>query len=178
MAKADNNLFLSNLSGTIGDQMTIMNRGGSTIVSKAQKKRKKKSTVAQLQTQHNFKSATTYAKNILLDPDMEALYKAAAGPGQNAYNMAIRDATNPPEIISIIRTGDKIIVRAKDVFRVYRVKVAIYTADEVLQEEGYAMMERNNLDWTYQVKTALKTGTIKVKAEDLPGNETHSEISI
>jgi hypothetical protein len=187
MARADNNLFMSNLSGTIGNQMTIRQRGGSTIVSKKQKKSKKRSTEAQLEVQETFNESTLYAKKVMLDPDLKALYKAVALPGQNAYNMAIRDALNPPEIKSVItdnytgKTGDQIVVRAIDVFRVFQVVVAIYTAAGTLLEKGNAVMGRNSIDWTYTAtkkNTNPKGGKIVAIAEDLPGNETYSEISI
>jgi hypothetical protein len=178
MAKADDNLFMSNLSGTIGKQVTIKKRGGSTIVSKAQKKRKKQGSEAQLEVQDKFHRAIGYANQALLDPDLKSLYKAVALPGQNAHNVAVRDALNPPEIKSIVKTGDKIVVRAIDVFRIYQVTVAIYTASGTLLESGNAVMGRNSLDWTYTATTDIKGEKIKVMAEDLPGNKTYSEISI
>ncbi|MVT40037.1 hypothetical protein GO495_05545 [Chitinophaga oryziterrae] len=187
MARADNNLFMSNLSGTIGNQMTIRHRGGSTIVSKKQKKSKKRSTEAQLEVQEKFSGAILYANKVMLDPDLKALYKAVALPGQNAHNMAVRDARNPPEIKSVItdnytgNAGDQIVVRAIDVFRVFQVVVAIYTAAGALLEQGNAVMGRNSIDWTYTAtkkNTALKGGKIVAMAEDLPGNQTYSEISM
>jgi hypothetical protein len=167
--------------------MTIKQRGGSTIVSKKQKKRKKGSTAAQLEVQQQFHRATLYANKALLDPDLKALYLAIAPPGRNAYNMAVRDARNPPEIKSVItdyytgKTGDQIVVRAVDIFRVFQVTVAIYTAAGTLLEEGNAVMGRNSIDWTYTAtkkNTDLKGGKIVAMAEDLPGNQTNSEIPI
>jgi hypothetical protein len=185
MAKADNNVILSHLSGSIGDQLTVRQSNGTTIVSKKQKKRKKRSTEKQLAAQGHFRESTRKAKWLLRDPDMEAFYQSKAGPGLTAYNMAFKDAYNPPEIRSITTTeyfgipGDKIVVRAIDVFRVFRVTVAIYSATDVLQEQGDAIIARNGKDWTYTAtkdNKGLKGLKIKVMAEDVPENKTYSEI--
>lgn len=185
MAKADNNLILTHLSGSIGNQLTIRQRGGSTIVSKKQKKSKKRATPKQLVSQNHFKEATRKAKWLLEDPDMFAFYDSVKGPGQTAYNMAFKDAYNPPEITEI-RTdqylgnaGDKIMVRAIDVFRVYRVTVAIYSAKDALLEQGDAIIARNGKDWTYTTtkeNKVLKGVKVQVMAEDVPENKTYSEI--
>src|SRR4051812_5093098 len=98
MAKADNNVILSHLSGSIGDQITIRQTGGSTIVSKKQRKRKKKSTEKQLDVQINFKSNSYRAMKLLEDPDLSEFYHSVKTPGRTAYNMAVKDVANPPEI--------------------------------------------------------------------------------
>jgi hypothetical protein len=185
MAKGDNNLILSHLSGTIGDQVTIRQRAGSTIVSKAQKKRKKKGTQKQLNAQQHFRNASRIAKMLLQDPDIKSLYEAAAPPGRTAYNMALGDAYSPPEITAVTtnqylgKAGDKIIVRAVDDFRVYNVTLSIYSAKGALIEQGSAILSRNGKDWTYTItkeNNSLKGTLIKIMAEDIPGNQTLSEV--
>lgn len=177
MAKADNNVLLNNLSGSIGKQVTIKQRGGKTIVSKAQQPREKAATGKQLEAQDRFTEATAYAKGVLADPDMAAVYRSMAQPGQNAYNIAIRDAYNPPVIENIEKAGNDITVRATDDFRVYRVTVAVYDAEGVMQEEGNALMGRNGKDWVYAATTEVLSGCrVLAVAEDLPGNRTNREI--
>lgn len=179
MAKADNNVLLNKLSGSIGKQVTIKQRGGKTIVSKAQQPRGKAATGKQLEAQDKFTEATAYAKGVLADPDMAAVYRSMAQPGQNAYNIAIRDAYNPPVIENIEKAGNDIIVRATDDFRVYRVTVAIYDAEGVMKEEGNALMGRNGKDWTYTANTEAIPGCrVMAVAEDLPGNRTNREIGL
>lgn len=185
MAKADNNLILSHLSGSIGGQLTVRQSGGSTIVSKKQRKTKKRLSEKQIYVKAHFKETSYRAMLLLEDPDMFAFYDSVKGPGQTAYNMAVRDVYNPPEITGIRtdqylgKAGDKIVVRAIDVFRVYRVTVAIYSAKDVLLEEGDAIVARNGKDWTYTTtkeNKILKGLKLKVMAEDVPENKTYKEV--
>ena len=48
-----------------------------------------------------FSIATAYAKNAVKDPEIKALYQAAAKGGQRAFNVAIVDALNAPTVESI-----------------------------------------------------------------------------
>lgn len=185
MAKADNNVILSHLSGSIGNQITIRQTEAGTIVSKKQRKGRKKSSEKQIDIQLNFRSTSYRAKRLLEDPDMLEFYNSVKIPGRTAYNMAVKDVINPPEIRDI-RTdqylgnvGDKIVVKAVDVFRVFRVSVAIYSAKDVLVEEGDAIIARNGKDWTYTTtkeNKVLKGTKVKVMAEDVPANKTYSEM--
>lgn len=184
MAKADNNVILSHLSGSIGNMITIRQTKGGTIVSKKQTQRKKRSSEKQENLQVHFKTTSYRAKRLLEDPDMYEFYDSVKGPGQTAYNMAVKDVYNPPEITDIRtdqysgKAGDKIVVRAVDVFRVFRVNVAIYSETDVLLEEGNAIIARNGKDWTYittQDNNVVKGTKVKVMAEDVPENKTYSE---
>lgn len=178
MAKADNNILLTNLSGSIGKQLTIKQRGGKTIVSKAQAKREKVPSVKQLEAQEKFSAATLYAKGVLADPDMAKVYRSAAKAGQNAYNIALRDAYNAP-VIESIEVGESIVVRVTDDFRVFQVTVAIHSAEGTLLEKGNALMGRNGMDWVYTIAGENNTpegAKLSVMAEDLPGNQTNSEL--
>jgi hypothetical protein len=185
MAKADNNVILSHLSGSIGDQLTVRQTEAGTIVSKKQRKSKKRPTEAQVYVKVHFKETSHRAMALLADPDLFEFYDSVKGPGQTAYNMAVKDVFNPPEIRDIStnqylgKAGDKIVIRAVDVFRVFRVTVAIYSAKDVLLEEGDAIIARNGKDWTYTTtkeNKVLKGVKIKVMAEDVPANKTYSEI--
>jgi hypothetical protein len=187
MAKATNNILLAQLSGTIGKQLTVMQRGGQTIVSKAKKKIKRRPSDKQMDARFKFMTAASYGKWVMENPDLKEVYQAAVKPGQNAYNLAVSDAYNPPEVQDV-RTdgyhghaGDTIIVRAIDDFRVFQVIVSIYTAAGQLLEEGNALQCRNVKDWTYTAKQEnpdFKGGWIVAMAEDLAGNCTESKVSI
>ena len=187
MARANKNVILSHLSGTIGNQVTVRNYGDRTIVSQKQQKTKIKATEKQKVARMSFQDAAERARMLMEDPDIKALYQAAATPGVNAYNIALKDAYHAPEIISINtdnyrgKTRDTITVRAYDAFRVFRVTVAIYNADNVLVEEGNALINRNAKDWTYTATSdhpGAKGSIVRVMAEDIPGNETSGEIVI
>jgi len=186
MAIAKNNLILTNVSGTIGEQLTLMQRAGKTILSKAKKKKGKnyKFTQSQLDVQEKFADATAYANSVKADPDMTAAYLAVAKPGQNAHNLAIRDFYNAPEIHHITaegyngKAGQQLVVRATDDFRVYRVTVTIISAEGELIEEGSAILGRNGVDWYYTTKVdhpGFKGSIVRAMAEDLPGNKTAVE---
>jgi hypothetical protein len=187
MAKADNNVILSHLSGSIGNQITIRQTGGKTIVSKKQRKSRKRLSPMQVQVKVNFKGTSRRAMQLLNDPDLKDFYESVKRGGQTAYNMAVKDVSNPPEIESINadlysgKAGEQIIIRAIDVFRVYRVTVTIYSADDVLLEQGNAIIARNGKDWSYTTTKAnkvLKGAKIAAEAEDVPGNITTSEITL
>ncbi len=187
MARAKNNLLLTQVSGTIGKQLTVSQRGGQAILSKAKEKKGKryKFSPKQLDVQSKFANAADYASDVKADPDMVAAYMAIAKPGQNANNLAIRDFYNAPEIHSFKadgytgKAGQKILVRATDDFRVYQVVVAIYSASGTLVEEGNALLGRNGIEWTYTTvkdNRSYKGYKVKAMAEDLPGNQTFEEI--
>lgn len=187
MARANNNVILSHLSGSIGNQITIRQTGGNTIVSKKQRKSRKRISAKQVEVKVIFKDATHRAMRLLKDPDMKDFYESIKGPGQTAYNMAVKDVINPPEIKDIRtdlysgKAGEQIIIRAIDVFRVYRVTVSICSEDGVLIEQGNAIVARNGKDWTYTTTKAnkvLKGAKIQAEAEDVPGNKTYSEVTL
>jgi hypothetical protein len=187
MARAKNNLLLTQVSGTIGKQLTVTQRAGQAIIGKAKAKKGKryKFTPKQLNVQSRFADAADYACDVKADPDMVAAYMAVAKPGQNANNLAIRDFYNPPEIHALKadgytgKAGQEITVRATDDFRVFQVVVSIYSASGTLIEEGNAVQGRNGINWTYTTgkkNTGYKGGKVKAMAEDLPGNQTFEEI--
>jgi hypothetical protein len=185
MAKVKNNIFLENLTGTIGKKMNIYNLNGQTIVRKAKKKKPFVATPKQIRAQHKFQDATDYASKAIQDPELKAAYAAIAPPGLNAYNMALKDAYNPPVIERIDidnyrgKVGDTVIIRATDIFRVYQVTVEICTMEGVVLEKGNAQLGRNGKDWIYTAlieQVGLRGGKVIAMAEDVPGNKTHSEV--
>lgn len=187
MARVVNNVFLNGVSGTISKQMTVVNRRDLTVIRRSRRANKDaKPTPRQVDAQDKFTEASDYARRMMEDPDMKALYASYAAAGKNAYNMALKDAYNPPVIqhISVVNyqggPGDTIVVRAVDQFRVYQVSVAIYSADGVQLEAGLAFQGRNGKDWTYTAvgNNPAEMGVrIVATAEDVPGNKTISEIS-
>jgi hypothetical protein len=137
---------------------------------------KNKPTKKQLEARYKMKVAAAYAREILLDPVVKAFYKSKAGPGQNAYNMAVKDAYNSPEIQQITFEDMTVTVRATDEFRVEHVEVQVKDAQGKLVERGHAEMGWNGVDWKYTVTTLPKGGKIVVIAVNMPGNETVKEL--
>jgi hypothetical protein len=113
-------------------------------------------------------------------PDLRNAYLAVARAGQTAYNMALKDAYNEPEVVSLItqgyhgEAGNIIVVLAKDDFRVKTVKITIYNVDSELIEEGTAVANANGLSWLYITTSTnlnIPGSRIIATATDVPGNE-------
>ncbi|MBC8033007.1 MAG: hypothetical protein H7Y03_02605 [Chitinophagaceae bacterium] len=186
MAKSDDNVVMKGMTGIIGDMLVFKNRAGQTVVSKIPKfKENRVATAKQQLVQDRFAMACFYAKAAINNPDTKEAYQAAAERGQSAYNVAFADFFNAPIIVSITKesytgaVGSNLSIRAKDDYKVTRIKVSIRAADDTLIEEGDAAAPVDTLEWEYAATVAnpLVAGSkIKVTAYDLPGNETSLEV--
>lgn len=184
MATSSNNIITHGLSGTVGDMLVFSQRGGKTIVSKIADRSNVQQTEKQKQTTQRFQEAVIYAKSALADPDAKQAYADKATGNQTAYNVAIADLFNAPEIEQINmqgytgKPGDTITVRATDDFKVKQVTVAIFNADGSLVEQGDAQPSANSMDWVYKAMASngdLAGDKIVIRASDLPGNTTESQ---
>ncbi|WPV64043.1 hypothetical protein [Chitinophaga sp. LS1] len=178
MALVKDNILLQCVRGSLGDQLTIYERNGQIIIAKKRGPSKNKPTIKQLEARYKMKIAAAYALAILEDPDLKAYYKSLAGPGQNAYNMAVKDAYASPEIQNIRFEEETVIVTAKDEFRVAAVEIRVVDTDGVIVDRGAAVLGRNGVDWYYKVASQPPGGKIIVVAVDLPGNETVRELKL
>ncbi|MBW8685584.1 hypothetical protein [Chitinophaga rhizophila] len=178
MAIVKDNILLQMVRGTIANQVTIYERNGQTIMAKKRGKSNKKPTARQLEARKKMTQATARALLLLQDPELEAYYASLAGPGQNAYNMAVKDAYHSPDIQHIRLEDKQVVVTAKDQFRVAEVKVQVIDADGVIAHSGSAVLGRNGVDWHYKFAALPASGTIIAIAVDLPGNETVQELLI
>ena len=187
MATSNNNIITHGLSGKIGDMLVFTQRGGKTIVGKVPDKSKVAFTEKQKKVTLKFQEAVFYAKNALNDVPTKEAYTNEAKVGQSAYNVAVADFFNAPEIDSVDFTlytgqpGEKILVRATDDFQVKQVTVAIYNSDGSLVEKGDAQLDSTGLRWEYLTTTIneqLSGDKIVVQATDLPGNMTESQNSL
>ncbi|WP_343670843.1 hypothetical protein [Chitinophaga sp.] len=178
MAIVKDNILLQLVRGTLGDQITIYERNGQIIMAKKRGPSKKKPTKKQLEARYKMQVAAAYAVVILEDPELKAYYKSLAGPGQNAYNMAVKDAYRSPEVQNIKFEEETVVVTAKDEFRVAEVQVRIVDAAGVILEKGAAVLGRNGVDWYYKAANLPPGGKVIVVAVDLPGNETVREVSL
>ncbi|WP_343671454.1 hypothetical protein [Chitinophaga sp.] len=178
MAIVKDNILLQLVRGTLGDQITIYERNGQIIMAKKRGPSKKKPTKKQLEARYKMRVAAAYAVAILEDPELKAYYKSLAGPGQNAYNMAVKDAYRSPEIQNIQFEEETVVVTAKNEFRVAEVDVRVLDAAGSILERGKAALGRNGVDWYYKVASRPPGGKLIIVAVDLPGNETVREVSI
>ncbi|WPV64931.1 hypothetical protein [Chitinophaga sp. LS1] len=178
MALVKDSLLLQLVRGTLGDQLTIYERNGQIIMAKKRGPSKKKPTKKQLEARYKMQVAAAYAKMILLDPELKAYYKSKAGAGQNAYNMAIKDAFKSPEVQQIRFEETTVIVTAKDEFRVAEVEVRVHDAAGAMLERGKAVLGRNGVDWYYNAASLPAGGKVVAVAEDLAGNGTVREVRL
>ncbi len=187
MAQARENVLTRGLSGTIARQLTFRQLAGKTVVGKLRGPSSVPPTDEFLARQAKFKSSIAYAKGAIKDPAVKALYKAAAKPGQSAFNMAMVDAFLAPKVNSINTdnyhgaAGDTILVNASDDFKVKGVTVSVHNAAGDLVEEGVAVMQINEADWLFtaaQANAAPAGSKITAVANDLPGNSTSFSVNL
>jgi hypothetical protein len=178
MAIVKDPLLLRCVRGSLGDEITIYERNGQIIMAKKRGPSKNKPTPKQLEARYKLKIAAAYAREILLDPAVKAFYKSKAGPGQNAYNMAVKDAYHSPEIQNITLEDMTVTVRATDAFRVEHVEVDVKDAAGKRVGSGRAQLQWNGVDWKYTVATLPVNGKIVVRAVNMPGNETVRELPL
>ena len=186
MAKNIKNTIIHGVSGKFGEQIVFRQVNGKTLLCQAPK-RGGESSPKQLEQQDKFAKASQYAVNALEDSNLLTDYtlEAKKRKSMSAYNVAVADYLNPPNIELVDTSaytgsvGDRIKVQAFDDFKVTVVMVQIQAADDSVIEEGTATQQ--GLEWIYTVKTvnANRAGTkINVKATDLPGNVAEESVEL
>ncbi|UPK69708.1 hypothetical protein [Chitinophaga filiformis] len=188
MAYVKANPFTKGVSGTVGDMMNFRVRKGKTVVAVKRGPSTKPPTEEQQETNERFITASLFAQDAMKDPAIKAQYQKAAKGGQTAYNVALRDAMNPPVIDALDisgykgTAGDLIAVKARDVITPVSVKVAIFSQAGVLLEQGDAVIKaKDRRFWIYTVTTAnaaLPGTRVVATAVDLPGNAAEKTITI
>ena len=179
-----NNIITHGLSGKVGDILVFSQRNGKTVVGKLPDKSHVQQSEKQKQTVQKFQEAVIYAKSALADAATKATYDKEAKEGQTAYNVAVADFFNAPQIDSIDlsqytgQANESIVIKATDDFKVKQVIVAIYNSDGSLVEKGDAKLDVSGLHWVYLttvVNEQLSGDKIVVQATDMPGNLTESQ---
>jgi hypothetical protein len=187
MAQSKDNILVKGLSGTIARLLTFRQRAGKTIVSKLLRPSTATPSDKAAAVRAKFTTSVAYAKAAVKDPAIKAGYQAVAKDGQTAYNMALADAFQSPQISGIDAAayhgaaGDAITVKATDDFKVAAVKVSIFSAAGALLEQGNTVMQINEVDWLYtatQANAALAGSKITAEATDLPGNSTSLSLTL
>lgn len=109
----------------------------------------------QLAHQEAFREAIAYAKTA---KDQAVYITRAQGTTLSAFNVAVADWFNKPEILEIDArgwTGDinqSIRVKAQDDIRVTKVHVVIRDENDAILEQGEAV-QSDGLWWTYNTQT-------------------------
>ena len=131
-----------------------------------------------------FQEAVIYGKSVLTDPTTKALYEEKTAPGKSAYNVAVADYFNAPNIKEVDLSnytgeeGSTIRIKATDDFEVADVQVKIANADGTLVEVGNAVLQSDGLFWLYtatKLNESLQGDKITVTVSDIPGNNTIEE---
>ncbi len=183
MAKSKNNVITHGLSGKIGDLLVFRQRAGQTVVTKVPQQ-KKTATEKQKEVRRRFQQAVLYATSTLAVPGAKEVYQGTAKPGQTAYNVAVADFFNVPDIHEVDlsaytgQPGDTIRIRVSDDFMVKAVHVTINNGDGSLVENGNATADASGRLWTYtatQTNDMLAGDRILVTASDMPGNIAEEE---
>ncbi len=161
-------------------RVSVRQVGKQLIVTERVKKRTPNTEKAQ-QAKERFLDAAFYAAKQSADPASKTFYEQGiTEKKRSAYAVAMSDYLVAPKV-EFINTldykgnvGDLIAIRAKDDFRVVRVKVEILGAGGSVIEDGEAETDdsaRNG--WTYSAKAlnaTLAGTTIRATAIDTPGN--------
>lgn len=185
MAKSNNNIVTHGLSGRI-DELVFRQRFGQTVVTRNPRVSREPSN-AQLSLRSRFRQAAAYAKAAVSDAATKLFYGSKAKEGQSAYNVALADFFNTPEIGEIDTsayngsTGSRIMVPVTDGGKVVSVKVKIQKSDGTLIEEGAALQQSNGLYWMYYasaLNNSLSGSIISVSATDLPNHSSLKQITI
>lgn len=180
MGESKNNLATEGLSGQVGNLVFRRRKSdGKVFVSRQPAAFEGEPTEAQKAVQTKFQQAIIYGKTALADPITKALYADKASAGQSAFNVAVADFFNAPNIDEIDvsqytgQIGSTVRVRATDDFNVVSVFVHIANADSSLVEEGNAILQANGVDWIYtaiKLNASLDGDKITVTASDVPHN--------
>ena len=187
MAESNDNPLTKGLSGSIGKELTYRQRGGKTIVSKYRRKTTVLPTEKLVHIRAGFASAIAYAKKVVNDPALKAMYDTVTKDGQTAFNVATSDALKAPEVTGILtdgyrgNPGDQIIIDAMDDFKVAAVAVFIQTAKGDLLEHGIAGLEPETTKWLYKATVTNPSpagSVITAMAKDLPGNVTSISVHL
>jgi len=178
MAIVTDNILLQLVRGSIGRQLTIYERNGQIIMAKKRGPSRKKPSQKQLEARDKMTIASARAQLMLEDPEVKAYYQSLAGPGQNAYNMAVKDAYRSPEIQNIRLEAEEVVVTAQNEFRVAEVEVQVIDADGVVTGSGQAFPGRNGVEWHYKTTALPAGGKIIVVAKNLAWNPTVKELRL
>jgi hypothetical protein len=185
MAESNKNLATDGLRGQVGNFVFRRRRAdGKIFVSRHPGEQEVEPTDAQQLIRERFQQAAIYGQSVITDPQLKAEYKAAAKPGQSAYNVAVADFFHAPDIREVDmsdysgQVGDVIRIKVTDDFSVQQVSVKIENADATFVEEGEAALSSDGLSWIYTATAAnesLSGDKITVTATDRPQNISREE---
>lgn len=179
------NDLIEGSSGRFGKRLIYRQRGSKTIIARRTSRKRNPNTTRQQEVRELFGEGIIYARGVIADPAIKALYQSKVKGNQTAFNLAVSDFCKAPEITKYNvsryagQIGDIISVRAVDDFRVEWVKLTITDSADTLIEEGTAVLSPNGADWIYTatvLNPSLAGTKLFISAADLPGNITSQEV--
>ena len=184
MAESKRNIVIQGMSGKLGDMIVFRQRAGKTIAAAAPRSPQGEGTPAQQAVREKFQQAILYGRTAISDPATKEEYQAKAPEGKSAFNVAVADFFNAPDIVEIDvkeysgSPGQRIRVKVTDDFKVKSVWLAIQNDDGSIVEQGNAIADPNGIDWIYTSTTenlSLPNDKVTVTATDNPDNLAVSE---
>jgi len=185
MGESKSNLATEGLSGQVGNLVFRRRKSDDKVfVSRQPAAFEGEPTDAQKAVQSKFQQAIIYGKTAVADPTVKALYEQKKSAGQSAFNVAVADFFNAPNIQEIDVTAytgqieSTIRIRATDDFTVESVSVHIVNGEGSLVEDGNAILQPNGVDWLFtatKLNESLVGDKITVTASDIPHNNTVQE---
>jgi hypothetical protein len=160
--------LIKGVRGQIGDLIYRLMPDGSTVVSRAPRKKKRKFSRKQKAHQSRFGEAAAYAREAAEEHPIYA-GMAAAAPMKTAYNFAVSDWWHPPVIRRIERKDGHILVEATDNVMVARVQVSILDRGGKTVEKGEATRREDDW-WEFASASSTPGTTVIAEAWDLPGH--------
>jgi hypothetical protein len=186
MADVNLNALVDGLSGKVGKNVVLRQRGGRTFLS-TRPAGSSIVSVKQQEQRDRFQRAVRYARTALLKPEVKAEYEELVKDKEflSSFTAAVTDYFKAPEISEIDlsgytgKAGDQIIMRSSANFKITEVEVTLLQVDGTVVESGDAVStDPARLEWTYLAtqEVALITGLkVVVAAKDRPGKEVTSE---
>ena len=185
MAQSKKNIATEGLSGKVGNFVFRRRKSDDKIfVSRVPVGSEEEPSEARKAVQRKFQRGILYGKSAMADPDTKALYTAKATGGRSAFNVAIADYFNAPQIEKIEMgnysgaIGSTITITVNDDFAVSSVHIKIENMDGSLVEDGEAAPGSFEVDWVYTATVtneSLAGDKITVTAFDMPGNTGKQE---
>ena len=188
MAESKKNIATEGLSGRVGNFIFRRRKSDDKIfVARRPVASEGEPTEAQVNIRRKFQRGIIYGKSAMANPVTKALYAAKATGGRSAFNVAVADYFNAPQIEQINMdkysgaVGSTITITVTDDFVVSSVHVKVENMDGTLVEEGEAVQGITGIDWVYTATVEnenLSGDKITVTAYDMPGNTDNLENEI
>ena len=180
MSKIQFNPLVEKLSGSYG-KVVFRRWHGELVIAHKPDRTGLPTTPAQAAQRERFRQAVLYAQRTLADPVAARPYQhAAARTEKPLFALTVTDYLVAPKVESVDvssytgKSGDPIVIKARDDFEVTGVTVRL-TAAGALLEKGAATEDPPGTGrWVYAAQSAAAAGTavhVTAEAADLAGNK-------